>query len=249
MQSTVYRVPFQPTITAMFAPANIITIAQTGTGVFSSIFSFNGMQIISTATHGSTEQLVLTTNNGLYQSTRIGGVQNAINQSDAAWTVIANSNFYYNGIAGVDNASIPVAPPSTVWPFYIADTGSQTFDQSILQQLSGSSDSIPFAFVPPLFNSNEQAIDPAFATVPLFVNFWSDGNRRLMTISNIESALLPEELFSLPFNTIEWDINNTDECFLSDPVLNEIIDIYWIKQIGVSGQLLVGTDDGIVALA
>lgn len=249
MQSSLYRIPFATTVAAMFAPGNITLIAQTGTGIFGSISAFSGLQIISTTPSGSTEQIVLATNNGLFQSKRIGGVQNATDQTNAAWLSIANTSFYYNGISTVDNASIPVASPSTVWPFHVADRGSNTFDQSVFQQLNGSTDTVNFAFVPPLFMSNEQGINPVFDTIPLISTFWSDGARRLMTEVNITSSTIPEELIVLPFDTIEWDIDNPADAKISDTVLSDVFEILWIKQIGVSGQLLLGTNTGIVALS
>ena len=75
-------------------------------------------------TDGSTEQLVLATNNGLYESTKAGGVQIATSQTDAGWLLKPGTNFFYNGIAKIDNASIPVASPSTVWPFYVGDSNN-----------------------------------------------------------------------------------------------------------------------------
>lgn len=249
MQSSLYRIPFATTVSAMFAPGNITLIAQTGTDIFSSISLLSGLQIISTTSSGSTEQVVLGTNNGLFQSQRIGGVQNAADQTDAAWLSIANTPFYYNGISAIDNASIPVASPSTVWPFHVADGGSNTFDQSIFQQLNGSSDTSNFAFVPLLFMSNEQGINPSFNTIPLISTFWSDGARRLMTEVNIASSTIPEDLLVLPFDTLEWDIDNPTDAKISDSVLSDIFEILWIKQIGVSGQLMLGTNTGIVALS
>lgn len=249
MQSSLYRIPFATTVAAMFAPGNITLIAQTGTGIFNSISAFSGLQIISTTTSGTTEQIVLATNNGLFQSKRLGGVQNAVDQTDAAWLQIANTSFFYNGISAVDNASIPIASPSTVWPFHVADRGANTFDQSIFQQLNGSSDTVNFAFVPTLFMSIEQGINPVFDTIPLISTFWSDGARRLMTEVNITSSTIPEELIVLPFDTIEWDIDDPKDAKISDTVLSDIFEILWIKQIGVSGLLLLGTNTGIVALS
>ncbi len=249
MQSSLYRIPFAPTVAAMFAPGNITLIAQTGSGIFGLISAFSGLQIISTNFLGLTEQIVLATNNGLFQSKRLGGVQNAIDQTDAAWLKITNTSFFYNGISAVDNASIPLASPSTVWPFHVADRGANTFDQSIFQQLNGSSDTVNFAFVPTFFMSIEQGINPVFDTIPLISTFWSDGARRLMTEVNITSSTIPEELLVLPFDTIEWDIDDPNDAKISDTVLSDIFEILWIKQIGVSGLLLLGTNTGIVALS
>jgi hypothetical protein len=247
--STLYLIPFQTTVAAMFAPSNIFTIAQTLAGSFPNIVLFNGLQIISTMPNGSTEQIVLATNNGLYTSTKPGGVQNATDDASAQWVLLAGTNFYYNGIAKIDNASIPVSSPSTVWPFYIADSfDERTFNRSVWQQLNGTSDAGPFNFVPPFFNSIETT-NPAFNTLPLVSYFWSDGARRMGIVANIASSCAPGQLMCLPFDTLEWDIDNPEETILSDPLLNKAVGFYWIKQIGVTGLLMAGTDKGVLALA
>ncbi len=247
--STLYRIPFQTTVAAMFAPGNIFTIAQSGIGTFANILLFNGLQIISTMPDGSTEQIVLTTNNGLFTSTKAGGVQTAISDADAQWVLKAGTNFYYNGIAKIDNASIPVSSPSTVWPFYIADsTNTRIFDRTVWQQLNGTQDAGPFNFVPPFFNSIE-ANNPLFETIPLTSYFWSDGARRIGIVANIASSCAPGQLISLPYDTQEWDLDNPEENILSDPLLNQTTGFYWVKQIGVTGLLMAGTNKGIIALA
>lgn len=246
--SILYRIPFQTTVAAMFAPGNIFPIAQSFAGSFSNIILFNGLQIISTMPNGSTEQIVLATNNGLFISTKPGGVQTAVSDADAQWVLKTGTNFYYNGIAKIDNASIPVSSPSTVWPFYVADSGNQRFfDRSVWQQLNGTQDAGPFNFVPPFFNSIETT-NPAFTTLPLISYFWSDGARRMGIVANVASSCAPGQLMCLPFDTIEWDIDNPEETVLSDPFLNKIIAFYWIKQIGVTGLLMAGTDKGVIAL-
>ena len=249
MQSTVYRIAFAPTVSAMFAPSNIITIAQTGTGIFANIVLFNELAIIATNTVGSTEQVVLATNNGLYQSTRPGGVQAAIDQTDAGWLLLANTAYFYNGIASIDNASIPFSPSTTVWPFHIGDLDNfNTDDGGVLQQLNGTTDSGPYQFIPAFFDSIDSQTNPIFTTLPLFSYFWSDGARRIMTVDNIGSSCAPEDLLSLPFDTIAWNVKNIDKSLIDDPILNKGIAYYWVKQIGMSGLLITGTDNGVMAL-
>lgn len=252
IQSTLYRIPFTSNLSTMFAPGNIFTIAQTGSAPFESVAVFNGIQIISTAANGSTEQIVLATNNGLYQSMAVAGVQSSSDASAANWLLINPSDrAFYNGIGYIDNASINISPPTTVWPFSIRDQfGLKTFDRSVLQQLNGSSNTIPFAFVPPApfyFNSND-ITNPNFQTIPLITSFWSDGARRIMIVPNIQSFCAAAELLSFPFNTIEWGINSPNEQLLDQSVINDASAFYWVKQIGVTGILLVGTNSGVVAL-
>ena len=108
-------------------------------------------------------------------------------------------------------------------------------------------DAGPFNFVPPFFNSIETT-NPAFTTVPLITYFWSDGARRIGIVANVESSCAPGQLICLPFDTLVWDIDNPEEAILSDLVLNTVTALYWIKQIGMTGLLMAGTDLGLVAL-
>jgi len=247
--ATLYLIPFAPTVATMFAPGNINVLAQAGVGIFSNIVTFNAIQIISTMPDGSTEQIVLATNNGLYMTSRAGGIQQSTSvQANAGWALIPTTTHYYSGIGAMDNASIPVASPSTVWPFYISDPCKiGIFDSSIIQQLAGTMDAGPFNFVPPFFNSIE-TMNPAFANLPLISYFWSDGARRLMIIDNIQSSCGFDQILSLPFNTLLWDIPTVDDAVIEDPVVNSTPDMYWIKQIGITGILLVGTNMGVIAL-
>ena len=203
---TIYRVPFAPTLSAMFAAP--VIIAQSGTTSLSSILAMYNMQIISTAANGSTEQLVISTNNGLYQSARVGGVQAAVSQADANWNLVATSNAeLFNGIGFIDNAAIPTTPPSTIWPFNLADpSGFKIYNGGETNQLAGNSDTTPFSFVPTFFNSNSPS--PSFATTPPIIYFWSDGARRFLITQNLANFSLPttiqNNLITLPFDSTAW---------------------------------------------
>lgn len=254
LQGTIYRIPFAPTITAMFDPSNIITIAQTMTApTFNGVLRFTGIQIISTNYSGSTEQLVLSTNRGLYQSARVGGVQNASNQTDANWKLVNNSgNNFYLGIGGM-NTSIPIAPPSTVWPFNLQDPlGLRIFNRGSIYQLNGSNNSSPFAFVPPFFNSiKSSSASSPFATLDPITYFWSDGGRRFFIINPTEQGCLSPNgntLLVLPYDTIDWDVTQPDQDINMDPILNTIQSYNWVQDIGATGIIMAGTNQGVVGL-
>lgn len=248
---TLYKVPFATNLSTMFA--NPIIIAQSGVGSLNSTLSFYGMQIISTATDGSTEQLVIGTNNGLYQSSRIGGVQNAINQTDANWSLIATSNSeLFNGLGYIDNTPIPLVPPSTIWPYNLADpSGNKTYNGGQINQVAGSSDTSPFIFVPSFFNSITNT-QPFFATTPV-IYFWSDGARRFFITQNVQrfSSLPPSinqnNLVILPFDTTAWGVSSIKEQIVDNSVINSAKVLYWIRPIGASGIILMGTNFGVIA--
>ena len=117
-----------------------------------------------------------------------------------------------------------------------------------MQQLNGDTDAGPYQFIPLLFDAINAATNPMFTTLPLFSYFWSDGARRIATVDNIGSSCAPEDLLSLPYDTIAWNVNNIDKSLLDDPTLNKSTAFYWVKQIGVSGLLMTGTNNGVMAL-
>lgn len=151
--SEIKRIDFQTDINAMFAPGNITTIATSGPTpaprALQSTLLFTQMEIIQTNNAATQEQLVLTTNNGIFQSKRTDGVQAATSESDASWTLLLNNTLFY-GIGAVDNARLL----STVWPFSAQDAcGYRTFERSSIHQLNGQNADTPtFNFVPNFFN-------------------------------------------------------------------------------------------------
>lgn len=272
MQSTLYLIPFQSDISTMFASGNITTIAQTGTGVFSSTALFTSLQIIMTNLYNnnaSEEQIVLTTSQGLYQSNRLGGVQGATSQTDAAWQLIGADSSYYNGSAAVDNTQRlyyltgAQNTPSKAWPFaFQSPTIARMYNRSKWTQVEGSTGSADFAFIPRFFNASVN--NHEFATLPLTTYFWSDGARRIAIITQAQTncsgtpklgivgkstqTCPASYLFSLPFNVGEWHIAGLSGQELDASILNSIQKFNWIKDIGATGIILAGTNTGVVAL-
>lgn len=248
MRSTLYRIPFTTNIKTMFVPDNIFIIAQSNTDSLGNTILFNDFNIISTMPDGSTEQIVLATNRGLYKSSRPGGVQEAVNQEDAQWELIdACYPFFYKGI-GAPDTNIPVDSPSTLWPFTLLQGSGNCggAERSTIEQLAGTADAGPFNRVPPFFTSIEGP-HSCFRTIPPITYFWSDGARRI-SISPHFNTFCAMELLSFPFDTVVWNVACPDEAFIEDPVLDAYTSFFWIKQIGVSGILAVGNERGVVAL-
>lgn len=250
--SAVYLVPFADTVGSMFANPTII--AQTGVGSLGGTSYFYGIQIISeqivVLAAPYTEQLVLATNNGLFMSNAIGGIENATNQTDAAWSAISPDGGvtqYFGGIAGIDTPT-----PNTVWPFSVQDPTKQgLYDRSSIYQVSGPAPQTvgtppaPFIFDPYPFNANVST--PPFVTLDPINYFWSDGARRLFVItpeqpcSNINNRVM-----ALPYNVVEWNVKQPR--VLADPVLDDVSKIFWIKNIGSTGIIMAGVENGVIAL-
>lgn len=243
----IYRLPFATNIATM--AANKILIASSATGSLANTSVFYGMQIIATQPDGSTEQLVIGTNNGLYQSKRIGGVQAASSSADADWTIISKTNGrLFNTIGYIDNAPIPAAPPSTIWPINLVDLNKcKIYNNSIIDQLAGSNDATPFAFVPAFFNTNIPTSKNANTLEPISY-FWTDGLRRFIIAKNNGEFGGYNHLIVLPFDLIEWGVNSIENQFVDSGVPLTVGTYYWIRTIGASGIILAGTDSGVIAL-
>lgn len=262
--STLLRFEYQDNLTDMFSPSNQLIIAQSGTtstsGTLSNTLIFNAIDIIQTDDSGTQEQLVLATNNGLFQSQAAGGVQNATDEVQANWISLKSDTLFY-GIGSVDNARIK----TTNWPFSAQDDcGFGTFERSSIYQLSGTNNTDLFAFTPPFFDyliTCTQCAEPAFEKISYF---WSDGARRFFIINPVNGTVncLPlcdkktccchfghtSFLQVTPYNLCHWTVCNPLQTVLQDCVLRDISTFYWVRAIGMTGIILAGTPTGVVAL-
>lgn len=262
MASTVSRVDFQDTIQDMFNQT--YTLAQSGQGIFEDAPAFTAIQPVAVQVedeHLIAEQLVLATNDGLFASHSDltlfpEGIANAITQEDAAWARVPeqrwkpnskiNHTIFFEGIAGIDT---PI--PSTVWPISVEDLcGSRTYQNSWIYQLSNDTTGLePFwnKFVPSFFNAIVR--NSAFEQINPISYFWSDGARRFFVISRPEESTTRNRLMSFPFNTIEWRVCAPGRTILLfDPYVTATKRFFWVKQIGITGILMAGTNDGVIAL-
>lgn len=266
---TLYKIYYQSDISSMFATSNIEILAQTmATPPFDNVHLFTGMQIVVSGLTGefsftNIEQIVLTTNNGVYQTTAPAGTQDIgiTNQDLAQWIALDNPKRMYTGIAGMDNASLGfVTPatyaygPSTVWPISLDDTAcyQNIFQRSSIHQLACSLEYeaftlpavIPCAFVPPHFNDSLNC----FKTLLPTTYFWTDGARRFFIVHNKSDKAGKTRLMVTPFNIKEWNVWNPDQLVIVDPPISTVCDFYWVRTIGMSGIIMAGTNNGVVAL-
>lgn len=280
---TLYRIGYQNTVEAMFDPShpeNFAIIAQTGVGIFEPVQLFTGIQIVVSGVNvaeplpsfrGTTEQVVLTTNNGIYQTTTINSAHNATSQTDAGWTQLdTEHDRLYKGIAGMDNAPIGIFPPdaplpsaelvsypATVWPFSLDTTKccGKTYQRSSIFQLSCTTSIVTESaidlptvalceFEPEHFNDNLHC----FKSLLPINYFWTDGARRFFIVHNTKCANGRTQLMVSPFNIKEWNVWNPDQLVITDPPISTVCDFYWVRHIGVTGIVMAGTSQGVVAL-
>ena len=221
-------------------------ILATGSDLSSTRAFFN-MNLIGTG--AATCQLVLATNVGLFRTTKVGGIQNAANQTEAAWALVnANNTNMFNYIGGLDNpaatAASPAAKPNTLWPIKVSDKdGAAVFNRADIEQLNGTTNTGAYAFVPTAFDTSGSANNAFFEQTQ---RFWTDGGRRLFIINPKNTSDTTNNLFSLPFDSVETQVSTPQQ--QSDSGLSGIKRWFWIKQVGVTGMLLAGTEQGVVAL-
>lgn len=248
-KSKLYSITISSPLTTMFAAPTLI--AESGVGAFADVQYFSGMQLIATTTDSSTEQIVLTTNNGIFRSAKVGGVQAAVSQTDAAWALINTA--LYNGIAGIDPelsnlgaTALITGGPSTVWPFSIQDAaGLKTDQRGSIAQLNGNSNTAPYVFIPEPFNTSSTKKPPL--TMPQITYFWTDGTRRFFIVRQA-SGNKSNQLMISPYASDEWNIVLPEQLLLDDAAVDIVPYFTWVRQIGASGVLLAGTNKGVVAL-
>ncbi len=244
MQTLIYRVPFLNNIHAMFDPSNLTIIAKSQTENLAATQILYGMQIIQM---GNSEQLIIASNNGLYMSFLTGGVQNAINQIQADWRLIPNSqNTLWRGIGGIDT---PL--PSTVFPFSLTDpSGLKIYNRSNIAQLTGGNTvgndgltPILSAFNPLNFNSNGSL--PGFNSFNPITYFSTDGLRRFFITQPSNNVSQNSQLIVSPFDPSASRLTNPT--ILSNLALNSVNTLNWVKQIGATGSFFAGTNSGVIA--
>jgi hypothetical protein len=253
--NTLYSIPFATTTTAMFIPGNIRTIAQTSVGIFADTAQFFDIALIATGPAGNSttkEQLILATNQGLYysnatQSTN-NGITDALDQTAAGW--ILNETTATTAFNAIAQNNGPVQ--NTVWPLSIADGyGINAFDNGSLNQFSGAGNTEGTAtvfnngFIPLTFNAAHS--QPPFSPLNLLEGFWNDGGRRLIIGHRPQNPSPITNVISVPFHPEFLRMMNPFT--LTYPVINQVDHFYWLEQIGSTGQLLAGTDQGVIALS
>lgn len=246
LSSTLYRFPFASSLNGIFNNGSVI--ARSSQGTFASVSLFTGMQIISTASDGSTEQLVLATNKGLYESQASAGVQSATSPEQASWQAINNAqSISYNAIGYIDNA----LQPSTVWPVSTINRSScRLYNSGSFEQLAGNRNDLLCALVPEEFMAIDQN-NPTIGEYNPVSYFWSDGARRFIimnTLNKTPFSRTQNGLFIVPYDTIEWNVSDLSEQEVANAITQSKTFWYWVRTIGATGTIMAGTNSGVIAL-
>ncbi len=221
----VYQIPFATSIDLMFTPQPT-PIATSGQGVFANVLLFTGLETIS---DGITNQILLSTNQGLFVSTP----PTPFTQIPSGGTIM------FAGVGGIDMTN-----QTTVWPFSVDPFYCKTFGASTIFQLSGPN---PTNFVPEFFNA--RCAQCPFCELYPITYFWSDGARRFFIVNRPCDCQNQNRLMIFPFAVEAWNVNiPIDQILIYDSFIDGVARFNWIRTIGATGILMAGVNDGVIAL-
>jgi len=220
-----YQIPFAPDINSMFDPLPA-PIATSGQGAFANVLLFTGLETIS---DGVTDQLLLSTNHGLFVST-----------PPAPFTQVPlGVTTMFAGIGGIDMTN-----QTTVWPFSVDPSFCTAFGSSSIFQLSGPN---PTAFVPEFFNASCD-VCPFIELYPI-TYFWSDGARRFFIVNRPCDCQSQNRMMIFPFAVEIWNVNiPIDQTLVYDSFIDGVNRFNWIRTIGATGIVMAGVNNGVIAL-
>ncbi len=240
-----YKITVGVTLAALVT--NTITIAASNTApILTAIPLFLDFEIVDLAGDGTTEQILLLTNNGIFESATVGGVQGAADQTAAVWTLITDpvtTGIAFDRIATPGNTRIP----TTFWISQWADNaaGNGTFTDSSLMQIGSATGTVndkPAG----QFNSNSTTLLPTLNPVKYL---WSDGARRFTISVPPTSDGMFNEIHLLPYQIDATKWNVISEQNISPDMGTLAQDrYYWIQAIGATGNIMAGGNRGVTSL-
>ncbi len=227
-----------------------VLIATSGTVGLSAATQFYDCEVL-TIVGGNTEQVVLATNNGLYRSATVGGVQGAANQAAVLWTLVTSPTTA-GLIFNVLNVSGCIARPTNLIASNWLDNSlfEQVYDRSALHQICFDDLITTTAELP----ANDFISDTSLPTsLSRITYYWSDGARRFHIALKDRldySTSAFNTLLLLPYRTsiLEWNTANEIMSSLRFSITKQYNYFYWVHSIGAGGQIMVGTDTGVISL-
>lgn len=206
-----------------------------------------------------TEQLLLLTDDGIYTTTGTLGTQHDYGASTTAanlqlfagWEQATGTEDYVEMALSESDRQ---RNPHTFWassfaqnantPYYNSQVLSQTNSTYAAFGSIGAIQINPSLSKTGVFNSDSTT---SFELVPLLCNsIYSDGSRRFLVYAN---NINKHQLAVLPYNVDESAWNVTDpQAPIASSALSNVTAFYWIAQIGSTGKLMMGTNNGVVSL-
>ena len=223
-----------------------------------------------------TEQIMMLTNDGIYTTSSLLGMQavtsatTGLNQLTAGWAKIdATSSVVTNGFF-TDYMAQPNynRNPQTFWFANFAPDAANTsvYNRNIEYQMSRQS-FLANNVIGALANALTYSEDPSntatyniaqsfnqttaptiYKTFPVTARlFYSDGARRFFIQKN-PSDDTKYQVLALPYNAYDYNITANGKSPMPDTVVAQAGSFYWCREIGSTGRLMMGTSNGVISL-
>ena len=215
------------------------------------------------------EQLMMLTNDGIYTSSSLIGLQAPTSQLNAGWVLIDGTSpsittqgYFSNYIA----APAYNRSPQTFWlaQYAVNPAIANVFNKNIQYQasrqsftvaastlanaLAYSADPTATATFDGALSFNQTTAPTIYANFPvLYRLFYNDGARRFF-IQKSATDDKKYQVLALPYNLYDYNITANGKAPMSDAVVAQAGAFYWMSPIGGTGRLMMGTSSGVISL-
>ncbi len=226
------------------------------------------------ATVNGVEQLVMLTNDGIYTTSSLAGMQTSnVSQLNAGWVLVdgtstKTTNGYFSNyinypaynrmpqtfwfanysanpaIANVYNKNIQYQASRSSW----GTAGGGAAAGTLTQALTYSADPTDTATFDGAQSFNSTTAPQIYANFPvLYRLFYNDGARRFFIQKN-PSDDTTYQVLVLPYNLYDYNITANGKAPMADAVVAQAGAFYWMAPIGDTGRLMMGTSSGVISL-
>ena len=214
------------------------------------------------------EQLVMLTNDGIYTTSSLTGLQAPTSQLNAGWVLIdGTSSITTQGLFS-NYIAYPAYNrlPQTFWlaNYAVNPAIAKVYNKNIEYQasrqsfgggnnvlaaaLSYSDDPTATATFDGATSFNQTTTPTIYANFPvLYRLFYNDGARRFFIQKN-PSDDTKYQVLALPYNLYDYNITANGKAPMSDAVVAQAGAFYWMSPIGDTGRLMMGTSSGVISL-
>ena len=221
------------------------------------------------AANSGVEQLVMLTNDGIYTTSSLVGMQAPTSQLNAGWVLIDATSSNINTQGYFSNyISYPAynRMPQTFWladyavnpaianvynkniQYQASRHGFAAGDNTLTGAISYTADPTTTATFDGATSFNQTTAPTIYANFPvLYRLFYNDGARRFFIQKNPNDDTKYQVLV-LPYNLYDYNITANGKAPQADAVIAQAGAFYWMSPIGDTGRLMMGTSNGVISL-
>jgi len=250
LTSNLWRIILENDVNSMTSNLLTNTIVKSGTHAIPSNTFFTGIKFF-TDNNGQKNRALLTTNTGIYYAP--DDLYEIVSATAGNWTTI-DSTRAYQSLFSIKR--IPTTDASSydglcqkIFSISLYDSSGKSYYQNSAFRLLSSNrfdeaEGPAFAYAQQNFTNADLATGTAaLSSVDRTLYFYSDGGRRFYSSFSANHTAY-NNLYSFPYYGNEWNIEGS----YLDGELTDVSRVHWIENISGNGQLLAGTDSGVIAL-